>query len=238
MDELALYDAARAELRDRLAGRFPAGFDLEGAVISYAYWVCTVMRKPGKDWESTLQEYVERAARDALLEAEAEEIETALVRRELARCAGPLLDVGAGWGRFGALYAACGLEAVFAEPSDLGCRLLRRSGAAHVSCCLGQALSFPDRAFRSALIGWVLHHNAPDVPAAAILGEVARVMPPAGRLVSIEPLSSDFDASSWRGLVEAAGFDVEKQEGFFDLSLPGKKSEQYAFLTAVRRREP
>ncbi len=89
VDELALYDATRAKLRDRLAGRFPAGFDLEGAVISYAYWVCTVMRKPGRDWESTLQEYVERAARDALLEAEAEEIETALVRRELARCAGP-----------------------------------------------------------------------------------------------------------------------------------------------------
>ncbi len=237
-DELALYDTTRDELRRRLAGRFPADFDLENTLTAYAYWVCTVMRNHGKAWESTVQDYVDFALRDAVQEAQAEKIEVDLLRRELTACASPLLDVGAGWGRFAALYAACGLEAVYTEPTDLGCRLLRRNGltqARHVSTrCLGQALSFAGGAFQSAVIGWVLHHDAPDVPAAGIMGEIARVMAPAGRLLSIEPLSGDFDASKWRDLVESAGFVVEKLENFFDLSSPGKKSEQYAYLAAVR----
>lgn len=234
MDELTLYDTTQDELRRRLSGRFPADFDLENTVMAYAYWVCTVMRNHGKDWESAVQQYVDRALRDALLEAEAEKIEVAVLRRELAACAAPLLDVGAGWGRFGPLYAACGLEAVYTEPADLGCRLLRRNGLTRSARCLGQALGFMDGAFQSAVIGWVLHHDAPDVPAAAIMDEVARVLAPGGRLLSIEPLSGDFDAQKWRGLVESAGFAVENVENFFNLSASGKKSEQYAFLTAAR----
>jgi SAM-dependent methyltransferase len=172
--------------------------------------------------------------RDALLEAQAEKIEVELLRRELAGCTGLLLDVGAGWGRFASLYAACGLDAVYTEPSDLGCRLLRRNALTHSTRCLGQSLCFQGGAFQSAVIGWVLHHDAPDVPAAAIISEIARVMAPAGRLLSVEPLSGDFDTQKWRGLVESAGFKVEKIECFFDLSLSDKKSEQYACLVAVR----
>ncbi|MBN1149280.1 MAG: class I SAM-dependent methyltransferase [Anaerolineales bacterium] len=234
VDGLALYDATRGELRNRLAGRFPADFELESTVTAYAYWVCTVMRNHGRDWQSTVQEYVDLALRDAVLEAQAEKIEVELLRRELANCAKPLVDVGAGWGRFGPLYAACGLEAVYVEPSDLGCRLLRRNNLTHSTRCLGQSLCFPDGAFQSAVIGWVLHHDAPDIPTAAILGEIARVMAPGGRLLSIEPLSGRFDAPKWRGLVELAGFKVEKLEGFFDLSSSEKKGEQYACLVAVR----
>jgi ubiquinone/menaquinone biosynthesis C-methylase UbiE len=234
-DELALYDTTRDELCRQLSGRFPAGFDLENTLAAYAYWVCAVMRKHGKDWESAVQQYVDRALRDALMETEAEKIEVDVLRRELAACAAPLLDVGAGWGRFAPLYAACGLEAVYTEPTDLGCRLLRRNALTRSARCLGQALCFPDGAFQSAVIGWVLHHDAPDVPAAAIMGEITRVMAPGGRLLSIEPLSGDFDAPTWRDLIESAEFEIVKLENFFDLSSPGKKSEQYAFLTAVRR---
>lgn len=158
-----------------------------------------------------------------------------ILRRELSHCASPLVDVGAGWGRFGALYAACGMEAVYAEPTGLGCGLLRRNALSRSTRCLGQALCFPNGAFQSAVIGWVLHHDAPDVPAAAILGEISRVLSSSGRLLSVEPLSGDFDAQKWRSLVESAGFVVEKLESFFDLSSSGKKSEQYACLTAIRR---
>ncbi len=234
MDELTLYDTTRDELRRRLSGRFPAGFDLENTLTAYAYWVCTVMRNHGKDWESAVQQYIDLALCDAVLESQAEKIEVHVLRRELAACAAPLLDVGAGWGRFAALYAAYGLEAVYTEPADLGCRLLRRNALTRSTRCLGQALCFPAGAFQSAVIGWVLHHDAPDVPAAAIMGEIARVLAPSGRLLSIEPLSGDFDAQKWRGLVESAGFAVEKLENFFDLSASDKKSEQYAFLVAVR----
>jgi len=246
VDELTLYDTTRDELRRRLSGRFPEDFDLENTVTAYAYWVCTVMRNHGKDWESAVQQYVDLALRDAALEAQAEQIEVAVLRRELAACAAPLLDVGAGWGRFAALYAACGLEAVYTEPADLGCRLLWRNALTRSARCKGQALCFPAGAFQSVVIGWVLHHDpaplrsgdfARDVPATAIMGEIARVLAPGGRLLSIEPLSGDFDAQKWRGLVESAGFAVEKLEVFFDLSSSDKKSEQYAFLVAVRRAE-
>lgn len=233
--ELALYDKTRDELRQRLTGRFPADFDIENIITAYAYWVCTVMRNHGKEWESTVQQYVDLALRDALLETEAEKIEVEIMRRELSLCASPLVDIGAGWGRFGALYAACGLEAVYAEPTALGCRLLHRNSLAQSTRCLGQALCFPDGAFQSAVIGWVLHHDAPDVPAGAILSEISRVLSSSGRLLSVESLSGDFDAQKWRDLVESAGFVVEKLENFFDLSASGKKSEQYACLTAVRR---
>jgi len=237
VDELTLYDTTRDELRSRLSGRFASDFDLESTVTAYAYWICTVMRNHGKDWESAVQQYFDIALRDAALEAQAEKIEVDLLRRELTRCASPLLDVGAGWGRFGPLYASCGLEAVYVEPTDLGCRLLRRNALAHSVRCLGQSLCFPAAAFQSVVIGWVLHHDAPDVPAAAILGEIARVTIPGGRLISIEPLSSDFDAPTWRGLVESAGFEVGKLENFLDLAASGKKSEQYACLIATRRED-
>lgn len=234
-DELTLYDTARVELRNRLVGCFPADFDLEKTVTAYAYWVCTVMRNHGEEWENAIQKYVNLALRDADMEAQAEKIEMDLLRRELSHCASPLLDVGAGWGRFSPVYADCGLEAVYVEPSGLGCRLLQRNSLFLSACCLGQSLCFPGNFFQSGVVGWVLHHDAPDVPAIAILEEVARVMIAGGRLLSIEPLSSDFDAPTWKSLIESAGFDVETIENFFDLTVSEKKSEQYAFLTATRR---
>ncbi|MBN2149595.1 MAG: hypothetical protein JW726_19565 [Anaerolineales bacterium] len=96
-------------------------------------------------------------------------------------------------------------------------------------------MSFLDSVFTGVVIGWVLHHDAPGVPAAAILGEVARVMASSGRLLSIEPLSDDFDTQKWCSLVESAGFEVEKLVEFFDLPKSKKKSEKYACLVAVRR---
>jgi hypothetical protein len=240
LDELALYDLTRDRLRQSLGDQWPADFDLEGAITAYAYWTCTVMRNQGKAWETAIQEYIDVALRDAVVESQAEQVELELLSQELRHFSGPLLDVGAGWGRFSTVYQQFELQAVYAEPSSLGCRLLRRNVACNPVRCLGQSLSFQSGAFNGAVIAWVLHHDAPDVPAAAILGEVGRVLAPSGRLLSVEPLSDDFDTQKWRRLVESAGFEVEKLVVFFDVSASKKKSEKYASLVAVHhaRRYP
>jgi SAM-dependent methyltransferase len=235
LDELALYDLTRNELRRLLNNRLPADFDLENTIAAYAYWVCTVACNRGKDWETTLQEYVDLAIRDAQLESQSEQIELNLLSHELRNAASPLLDVGAGWGRFGALYAACGLQAFFGEPTSLGCQLLRRNGLTRSVCCLGQSLSFPADVFQSVVIGWVLHHDAPDVPSTTILKEIYRVIAPRGRLFSIEPLSEDFSEQKWRELVKGAGFEVERLVVFFEKPVPDKKRERYGYLAAVRK---
>lgn len=235
LDELALYDLTRDKLRQSLGHQFPAGFDLENAITAYAYWVCTAIRNHGKNWETAVQEYADRALRDAMMESQAELAEMSLLRQELRQFSGPLLDVGAGWGRFHSLYEECGLQAIYAEPSALGCRLLQRNLLGSPVRCLGQSLSFPSGAFNGTVIGWVLHHDAPNIPAAAILGEVARVTAPSGRFLSVEPLSNEFDRQKWCALVESAGFEVEKLVEFFDLSGSPKQSEQHACLVAVRR---
>ena len=104
MDELALYDLTRDRLRKSLSNQVPGDFDLEKAITAYAYWVCTVMRNQGKDWEAAVQEYIDLALRDAVIESQAEQAELELLRHELYQFSGPLLDVGAGWGRFSSLY--------------------------------------------------------------------------------------------------------------------------------------
>jgi SAM-dependent methyltransferase len=235
LDELTLYDLTRNELRRLLSNRFPADFDLENTITAYAYWVCTIARNRDKDWETTLREYVDFAIRDAQLESQSEQIELNLLSQELRNVASPLLDVGAGWGRFGALYAACGLQAFFIEPTSLGCLILRRNGLTRSVRCLGQSLSFPANSFQSVVIGWVLHHDAPDVPSTIILKEINRVIAPRGRLLSIEPLSDDFGEQKWRELVEGAGFEIERLEVFFETPMPEKKRERYGYLAAVHK---
>ncbi|MBN2502562.1 MAG: methyltransferase domain-containing protein [Anaerolineales bacterium] len=234
VDDLALYDLTRNELRRLTGDHFPADFDLEEAITAYAYFACIVVKNRGKDWETTVQDYAELAVRNARSDSEAEKIELDLLRTDLARTTGRLLDVGAGWGRFGDLYAACGLQAFFVEPFDLGCRLMRRNGLTRSACCPGQQLCFPADSFQGVVIGWVLHHDAPDVPATGLLGEIGRVIAPGGWLYSVEPLSDDFDEEKWRELVTAAGFVVEKMEIFFDMPLPENRHERYGYLTAAK----
>jgi ubiquinone/menaquinone biosynthesis C-methylase UbiE len=234
LDELLLYDQTRNELRRLLMNKFPTDFDLENIITAFAYWTCAVVQSRGEDWATTVQEYADIAIRDALSENQAEQIELELLRRELRRVDSPLLDVGAGWGRLSSLYAECGLQAVYVEPSHLGCLLMRRNGLEHPVRCLGQCLSLPAQSFCSVVIGWVLHHDGPDAPCEGILNEIARVTVPKGRLISIEPLSENFDMRKWRELIEDAGFKVEKLENFFKPSRQKSKSEWYAYLTSVR----
>ena len=101
--------------------------------------------------------------------------------------------------------------------------------------CRGQSLSFPTNVFQGVVIGWVLHHDAPDVPCTTILSEINRVIAPRGRLLSIEPLSEDFSEQKWRELVKGAGFEVERLVVFFEMPVPDKKRERYGYLAAVRK---
>lgn len=234
MDELDLYDRTRCELQTRLRDRFPLDIDLESATTAYAYWVCTVVRDRGKDWAEALTEYVDKALRSALEESRAERAEVELLRHELSQATGPLLDVGAGWGRLSSLYSACGLQAVYVEPAALGCQLMGRDGLARAVRCPGQHLSFPTSRFNTAVITWVLHHDAPDVPSKAIACEIARVVSPGGRVFSVEPLSADFGMQQWKALFEGAGFWIDRHSVFFEATSDAGRREEYAFLIAVR----
>ena len=235
-EELTRYDLTRDRLREALASHLPDEAALAGTVTAYAYWICITVSQRGADWEQALQEYTETALRRSAGEWEAECREVDLIRSELKHAQGPVIDVGAGWGRLAPLYREYGLPAVYVEPAGLGTRLIKHHGLTGAVQGTGEALSFAGDTFATAVIGWVLHHvAAPDVDANAILNEVARVTAPGGRLLSIEPLSESFQRETWTGLLETAGFEVNHVVEFFELDDGRARAECYALAAATRR---
>jgi SAM-dependent methyltransferase len=235
-DGLALYDLTRQQLRAALAGRLPAAADFEGTLTAYAYWVCSVVQKRGADWETTLQEYVGYALRDAPRETEAEEAEFATLRRSLRRLTGGafLLDLGAGWGRLARLYEEAALTPVYVEPTDLGIRLMQRDGLRQVAAARGEALPFEAGAFTAVLIGWVLHHRSPDLDAAGILREAVRVLAPGGWLFSIEPLLPGFNLELWRAMLAQAGITAGAAHEFYQMPDGRGGLEHYTLVCAQK----
>jgi len=234
-DELILYDWVRQHLREVLAGQLPGEADLEGTLTAYAYWVCMTVSKRGADWEAALRDYTDIALRRAADESKAERHEVALLRRELARAHGPVLDVGAGWGRLAPLYDELGLRAVYAEPAKLGVQLMRRNGLSRIVRSIGEALPFADGTFPTTVIGWVLHHSSADLDAAGIACQAARVTAPGGVLLSIEPLRAEFDQEKWTGLLTQAGFKVSAVERFFEMETSHGEIEHHALAVGTRR---
>ena len=234
-DELTLYDRTRQRLREVLAGQLPGEADLEGTLTAYAYWVCWTVSKRGADWEATLRDYADIALRRAADESEAQRREVALLRRELARAHGPVLDVGAGWGRLAPLYDELGLRAIYVEPATLGTQLMRRDGLSQIVRCVGEALPFADGTFPTTVIGWVLHHDSSDLDAAVIVRQMARVTAPGGTLLSVEPLGARFDQEKWAGLLTRAGFEVNSVERFFETETSRGETEHHALAVGTRR---
>lgn len=177
-----------------------------------------------------MRRHVDLALARAGDEAEAEQMETSLLRRHLAERAGPLLDVGAGWGRLAPLYEEAGLRAVYLEPEPLGVRLMQRAGLAAVQA-LGERLPFAGGAFATIVMGWVLHHGQ-KLDAAAIVRQVARVAGPAGLLLSIEPLRFGFDEARWTALLGENGFRVRDVQVYHTTAVADEESERYALAVA------
>jgi SAM-dependent methyltransferase len=237
-DGLALYDLTRQRLYAALASQLPAAADFEGTLTAYAYWVCSVVGKRGADWETTLQEYVGYALRDAARETEAEQAEFATLRRALGRVAGDslLLDVGAGWGRLARLYEEAALTPVYVEPTDLGVRLMQRDGLRQVAAARGEALPFAAGAFTAVLIGWVLHHHSAESDAPRILAEAARVLAPSGWLFSIEPIRPGFDMARWREILDQAGIRAGDTHEFYRMPTGQEGFEQYTLMIGQKPR--
>jgi SAM-dependent methyltransferase len=210
--------------------------DFEGTLTANAYWVCSAVRQRGADWDTALREYVNHALRDATCETEAERAESALLRQMLRNVAGdgPLLDVGAGWGRLAPLYDEAGLRAVYVEPAALGTQLMLRNGLRRVVAAVGEALPFPSAAFRAALIGWVLHHHSPDLDAADILREAVRVLAPGGWLFSIEPLLPGFSLELWRAMLAQAGIKAGDAHEFYQMPDGRGGLEHYTLVCAQK----
>jgi SAM-dependent methyltransferase len=233
-DELDRYELTHHRLRDALTSQLSGKADIESTLSAYAYWVCTAVHKQDADWETTLRDYIGRALREAARETEAEQREFALLRRTLRAVPGrgPVLDVGAGWGRLAPLYDELGLRAVYVEPAGLGVRLMRRSHLGQIVRSAGEALPFPSAMFPAALIGWVLHHHSHELDAADILREVARVLVAGGWLFSIEPLGAGFDMDQWTGLLAQSKVGVELcgVEEFFQIPDAQGRVERYTLV--------
>ena len=226
---LGLYDRTCLELNARLRGKLPISFNLEQEIESAAYYVCSAVLNRGMDWEDKIQEYTQFVIDTAQREHEAEQIELRLINQSLRFAKSPLLDIGAGYGRLAKIYTEHHLQAFLIEPSQLGCQLIQRNALAQFSRAAGENICFPNSTFQTVLITWVLHHDAPDVPAQEVMQEIRRVIAPAGMLISIEPLREDFTESKWRSLIKENGFKIKKIESYFSLH-----NETYAFLEAKR----
>lgn len=214
---LELFDATRERLQAAVADRLPDGVDPAAFCAETAYWICLAVTERGESWETAFHRYTDtaRLAR-AGIDVESEQRELDLLRAELAQARGPVLDVGAGWGRMAALYAQAGLPVYYVEPTALGTRLMRRTGLSSIVAAKGETLPFLDRMFHTILIGWVLHHDAGDVNAGQLLREAARVTTPGGLLLSVEPLDERFDRTKWTTLISQAGFRVRRIEVFYE----------------------
>ena len=235
LDELALYDRTRQRPQEVLTGQLLTEVDQERTLTAYACWVCTPVSKRGADREATLREYTDIALSRAADEGEAERCETALLRRELARLRGPVLDVGAGWGRLAPLYDELGLRAVYVEPATLGTQLMRRGNLIRIARSMGESLPFVDGAFPTTVIGWVLHHGSSDLDPYSIMCQVARVTAPGGVVLSIEPMGEKFYQEKWTGLLTRAGFEVNGVDRFFEMETSDGEIEHHALAVGTRR---
>jgi hypothetical protein len=81
----------------------------------------------------------------------------------------------------------------------------------------------------------VLHHGSPNLDAARIARQAARVTAPDGILLSIEPLGERFDQEEWTRLLTNAGFEVNSTESFFETKNSRGETQYYALAIGTRR---
>jgi ubiquinone/menaquinone biosynthesis C-methylase UbiE len=159
-------------------------------------------RRQGADWDEM------RA-----LDLPAQAVETALLALVPETDAGRLLDIGTGTGRVLELLAPRVSQGVGVDASKAMLALARsrlaRPGLAHCSVRLADMYRLPlaEASFDIAVLQMVLHY-AEDPP--GVLGEVARVLRPGGRLIVIDLAHHSRDdlvaklAHRWPGFTDAA----------------------------------
>ena len=232
--ELSLYHQTLARLRELVRERTGSA-DLDDTVAAHAYLVSIKVLERGAEWEATVGEHARRILQRADDEMEAQRRELDTLRRVLSGVRGRILEVGAGWGRLASLYEELSLTAVYAEPSSLGTALLRQNGLRGGVRATGEALPLQDRSFPTAIMGWVLHHYTSGLDADRLLGELARVLAPAGLLFSIEPLSGRFSETTWMRLLASARFQIRTVLTYMDMEAPDGSAEHHAIAVCVRR---
>jgi SAM-dependent methyltransferase len=153
--------------------------------------------------------------------------------RDRMQAGGRFLDLGAGTGATGAWMADHG-TLVAADFEQVALRLNReRHPGAHVVACDVRALPFADRSFDVVLCVTVLCHRSIPSPSAAV-AEMARVVRPRGLVCLWEPgvrglrrahdrvthTGRRFSRSELRGLLAAAGLQLERATGAYSFLVP------------------
>jgi SAM-dependent methyltransferase len=151
-------------------------------------------------------------------------------RGHLARCAGRVLDLGGGNGIV-RHYLASAVDYLVLDPSTSWFYQPWANIAGEFPCLatppafvrgIGEYMPFPDRSFDWVLSFWSLNHLADP---RAVLGEVARVLKPGGRML----ISLDDVPPTWIDVLTGA---------YRDPRFPSKKSLLKAKLQAILRGWP
>ena len=112
---------------------------------------------------------------------------------------------------------------------------MKLSSLHRVGRAQGENLPFARGVFPATIVGWVLHHPpSSTVDPATIVAQAARVIRPGGLLVSVEPVRTSFEATRWTELLQAAGFQIDSMESFFDTWARNGELEHHTL--AVSRR--
>ncbi|MFP6671432.1 MAG: class I SAM-dependent methyltransferase, partial [Pirellulaceae bacterium] len=122
--------------------------------------------------------------------------EKKVLRRELPVPSGQsILDVGCGTGEFAPLFEAARYTGIDLHERYIAYASKRHPGYTFqvMDAC---QLEFPDQSFENVLVLGILHH-LPEEIARQVLGEVRRILKPAGTVVIIE----DVPTRSWFNLI-------------------------------------
>ncbi len=138
----------------------------------------------------------------------------ALIRRTFPTAPESVLDLGCGSGIHAPVFAAASYLGVDIQAPFIR-RALQKSPGHRFAVMDARKLALPDTSFDAVLLSGVIHH-LPDVDAAHVLKEAARVLRPEGRLLMWEDIPA---RGSWNLIGRAVhrldvGGIIRRPEGY------------------------